>query len=253
MQEDEARAQSVAATDPVADPLPLPTCKGYIGRGNGSGGDGDFSNPQQMSLFSLLNSYADIHLTNRPYPTDASLDAPDPLLDAVLLHCLNHIAKTADRIKKNNHVMQQQRLIQEEQRLKQQQHAKQQHQKKRKPAKSVLKELPQEQKQESHVEQQHGQEDKQPRQGVEGDEKEQQMSQQQQEAVLAGTPRDQGFTRPKVLLLLPQRNLAFRAVRRLVALAIRETRSDSVQVGRVVASQLHAYVGIERKNSPRVR
>ncbi len=38
----------------------------------------------------------------------------------------------------------------------------------------------------------------------------------------------QGFTRPKVLLLLPQRNLAFRAVLRLVRLAMRETRADSV-------------------------
>ncbi len=33
----------------------------------------------------------------------------------------------------------------------------------------------------------------------------------------------------KVLILLPQRNLAFKLVRRLVALAMRETRADSVQ------------------------
>lgn len=39
----------------------------------------------------------------------------------------------------------------------------------------------------------------------------------------------QGFTRPKVLLLLPQRNFAFKLIRRLVALAMRETRADSVQ------------------------
>ncbi len=38
----------------------------------------------------------------------------------------------------------------------------------------------------------------------------------------------QGFTRPKVLLLLPQRNLAFKCVLRLVRLAMRETRADSV-------------------------
>jgi U3 small nucleolar RNA-associated protein 25 len=48
----------------------------------------------------------------------------------------------------------------------------------------------------------------------------------------AAPPRDQGFTRAKVLLLLPQRNLAFRAVRRLVALAQKETRADSVQASR---------------------
>ena len=29
-------------------------------------------------------------------------DAPDPLLDAVLLHCLNHCAKVADRVKRGN-------------------------------------------------------------------------------------------------------------------------------------------------------
>jgi hypothetical protein len=34
-----------------------------------------------------------------------------------------------------------------------------------------------------------------------------------------------------VLLLLPMRNLAFAAVRRLVAFAQKETRADSVQVG----------------------
>lgn len=44
-------------------------------------------------------------------------------------------------------------------------------------------------------------------------------------------PRDQGFTRPKVLLLLPMRNMAYQVVKRLVALAQRETRADSVQVG----------------------
>lgn len=32
-----------------------------------------------------------------------------------------------------------------------------------------------------------------------------------------------------MLILLPQRNLAFRAVLRLVALSMRETRADSVQ------------------------
>lgn len=39
----------------------------------------------------------------------------------------------------------------------------------------------------------------------------------------------QGFTRPKVLLLLPQRNFAYRAIVRLVRLAMAETRADSVQ------------------------
>jgi hypothetical protein len=48
---------------------------------------------------------------------------------------------------------------------------------------------------------------------------------------VAGVPRDQGFTRPKALILLPMRNMAFAVVRRLVALAQKETRADSVQVG----------------------
>jgi hypothetical protein len=43
-------------------------------------------------------------------------------------------------------------------------------------------------------------------------------------------PRDQGFTRPKVLLLLPMRNSAYQVVKRLVSLAQKETRADSVQV-----------------------
>jgi U3 small nucleolar RNA-associated protein 25 len=87
----------------------------------------------------------------------------DDDLDAVLLHCLNHVSKSADLIKRNN-----ERL---------------------KSGGSAA--------------------------GEEGE---------------GPPPRDQGFTRPKVLLLLPMRNLAFRAVRRLVALAQKETRADSVQV-----------------------
>lgn len=101
---------------------------------------------QQQALFSLLSTYSDLLLPCRPYPTAAGgwaggggclrdagprlrlcrrcrrrcrcsrsapepshassslppADAPDPLLDAVLLHALSHCAKAADRIKKNN-------------------------------------------------------------------------------------------------------------------------------------------------------
>ena len=42
-------------------------------------------------------------------------------------------------------------------------------------------------------------------------------------------PRDQGFARPKALVLLPMRNRALGVVRRLIDLAIRESRKDSVQ------------------------
>lgn len=47
---------------------------------------------------------------------------------------------------------------------------------------------------------------------------------------MSDVPRDQGFTRPKALLLLPMRNTAYQVVKRLVALAQKETRADSVQV-----------------------
>lgn len=64
---------------------------------------GDFTSIRQQSLFSLLNSYSDILHTSRAYP--ASLDPADEELDAVLLHCLNHITKSAELIKKNNEAL----------------------------------------------------------------------------------------------------------------------------------------------------
>lgn len=93
-------------------------------------------------------------------------DQSDPELDAVLLHILNHVARAADTIKRNN-----------------------QHLAAAAPAKKG--------------------------------------------AAAAATPdavpRDQGFTRPKVLVLLPMRNVALRFVQRLLTLALRETRSDTIQ------------------------
>jgi hypothetical protein len=61
-------------------------------------------------------------------------------------------------------------------------------------------------------------------------------------ADVSSVPRDQGFTRPKALILLPMRNMAFAVVRRLVALAQKETRADSVQVGCHRLSQVPAVV-----------
>ena len=42
-------------------------------------------------------------VTDRPYPgfRGGGLEAPDEYMDAYLLHALNHVAKSADRIKKN--------------------------------------------------------------------------------------------------------------------------------------------------------
>ncbi|GFR41586.1 hypothetical protein Agub_g2307, partial [Astrephomene gubernaculifera] len=171
--------------------------------------EGDFSTAQQRSLFSLLNAYVDVHLPARPYPTSAS--DPDPTMDAVLLHALNHVAKTADRIKKNNHALQQQ---QEQERLRREQEERERQQ--------------QQEQRKKQLQQQQG--------GTKGDTEDPAAAPPPAAAaadvssgLVGGTPRDQGFTRPKVLMLLPQRNFAFRAVRRLVALALRETRSDSVQ------------------------
>ncbi|GFH21501.1 uncharacterized protein HaLaN_18818, partial [Haematococcus lacustris] len=60
----------------------------------------DFVSPAQALFFTALHSYADITLPCRPYPS--SLHTPDPIQDAYLLHCLNHINKTAELIKRNN-------------------------------------------------------------------------------------------------------------------------------------------------------
>jgi U3 small nucleolar RNA-associated protein 25 len=167
---------------------------------------GEFASARQRRLFALLNTYADVLDCTKPYPAlpfpasrhgqqqqqpllpqrpngsaadnnntndpeaaaalanATSTSAPLPTLardddlDAVLLHCLNHVLKSGDRVKRNND------RAREAERV--------------------------------------------------GD--------------VALVPRDQGFSRAKVLLLLPTRALAFRVVRRLVSLAQRETRADSV-------------------------
>jgi hypothetical protein len=64
----------------------------------------DFVSPQQRLLFSLCDSYADVLYAAKPYPGGPgwSPNEPDEAMDAVLLHVLNHCAKTADVIKRNN-------------------------------------------------------------------------------------------------------------------------------------------------------
>ncbi|KAK9820865.1 hypothetical protein WJX81_006561 [Elliptochloris bilobata] len=131
---------------------------GHAGADLGGGAGGDFVSAEQQELFNVCRSYKDLLFPCRPYPLSA--EAPDALLDAVLLHCLAHVGAAAAAIKRNS------------ERLK-------------------------------------GGET-----GVTG---------------AAEAPRDQGFTRPKVLLLLPLRSLALRATTRLAALAQRETRADSIQ------------------------
>jgi hypothetical protein len=64
----------------------------------------DFASQQQAALFALCDSYSDVLYAGKPYPGSPgwSADAPDQDMDAVLLHILNHCAKTADVIKRNN-------------------------------------------------------------------------------------------------------------------------------------------------------
>lgn len=64
----------------------------------------DFTSSQQRALFSLCDSYADVFYAGKPYPGGPGWHPgqPDEAMDAVLLHVLNHCAKTADVIKKNN-------------------------------------------------------------------------------------------------------------------------------------------------------
>jgi len=135
---------------------------GEASRGSG----GAFVSGCQRSVFAAMHSYADVTMPCRTYPS--SMQDPDPIMDAYLLHCLNHVSKTADRIKRNNT-------------------------------------------------------------RSEASAKQQQANGEAGSASVEDLPRDQGFTRPKVLILLPQRNLAFKLVVRLVALAMKETRADSVQ------------------------
>lgn len=87
-----------------------------------------------------------------------SVDFTNDDMDVVLLHALNHIAKTSDIIKKNNEKLRGSR-----------------------------------------------------------------------DGAADACPRDQGFARPKVLFLTPMRNSAYHLVMRLLALALRETRTDSIQ------------------------
>ena len=84
----QAKGKGSAAAGADADPVPCATAGGFVSL-------------QQRSFFAALNSYADVVLPGRQYP-QGDLSAPDWCMDAYLLHALNHISKTADRIKKNN-------------------------------------------------------------------------------------------------------------------------------------------------------
>jgi len=138
-----------------------------------SGSSSDFVSHKQRALFSLLSSYTDLLYPCRGYPISPLMDAPDPELDAVLLHVINHVARSSDRIKKNN-----EKLAAEKET--------------KKKFKNNTRDF-------------------------EDDDADDDL------------PRDQGFARPKVLFLLPMRSTAIRVISRLLKLAIKETRVDSIQ------------------------
>ncbi|KAI5074322.1 hypothetical protein GOP47_0010283 [Adiantum capillus-veneris] len=103
---------------------------------------GDFQSNHQCQFFSLCNSYRDILYSKRPSFYGNGDIQDQEIMDAYLLHVLNHVLKTRDLVTKNN---------------------------------------------------------------------EKKVAASDREA-----PRDQGFTRPKVLILLPLRSMALRLVKRLL-------------------------------------
>ena len=164
---------------------------------------GDFSSDRQRLLFSSLNNYSDLIFPCHPYPrVDPSSPSAshDEVTDAYLLHSLNHVAKTGDRIKKNNDQIEATaaRAAKEAAEATKDAEAKNEGGNKGKSKGKKDASAPAKAPRSHHFS-------------------------------FDSLPRDQGFTRPKVLILLPQRNLAFHVIRRLVNLAMKETRSDSVQ------------------------
>lgn len=133
---------------------------------------GAFASHRQAAMFALMNSYMDVLYPLHRYPTVAG--ARDPVMDAALLHVINHIVVSGDVIKKNNDRLE----------------------KSRKGGRS------------------HG------RRGEDG------TGSDRDEDIVC---RDQGFVRPKVLILAPYRHHAKTIIDRLIQLAIQETRTDTVK------------------------
>ncbi|GAV76017.1 DUF1253 domain-containing protein [Cephalotus follicularis] len=115
-------------------------------------GGSDFYSSKQRWFFSLCNSYCDIlHSNKKPFYLKG-LEEDSTTMDAYLIHCLNHIFRTRDRVKKNNAKLARHQETAEE------------------------------------------------------------------KVLIDDGFLDQGFTRPKILILLPLRGIAFRVVKRLIAL-----------------------------------
>ena len=61
---------------------------------------GDFQSKRQAVLFGLMSSYLDVAYTMHKYPSSAGTG--DYVTDAALLHIINHIVVSGDKIKKNS-------------------------------------------------------------------------------------------------------------------------------------------------------
>lgn len=113
---------------------------------------GDFTSAKQSQFFSLCNSYQDILHSNKNAFLCGGQDDDSSIMDAYLLHILNHIYKTRDLVTKNS----------------------------------------------ARLSQQAEQKDK--------------------TTDATGLSQDHGFTRPKVLIVLPLRSIALRTVKSLIDL-----------------------------------
>ncbi|KAH7671676.1 U3 small nucleolar RNA-associated protein 25 [Dioscorea alata] len=118
----------------------------------GTQGSGDFHSSKQRLFFSLCNSYQDImHCNKKPFYLKG-LEEDSSIMDAYIMHALNHIYRTRDLVTKND--------------------AKQ---KKNEDSKK-------------------------------------------EDILYGGSFLDHGFTRPKVMFLLPLRSIALRVIKRLIQL-----------------------------------
>jgi len=128
----------------------------------------DFASREQQALFAIVSEYRDVLYPLHAYPAGPGLvgrgvagdGQADDVLDAVLLHVVNHVTKSADRVRKNNAAAEAAR---------------------------------------------------------------------ESAASVDDIPRDQGFVRPRALVLAPMRNAAHAVVARLMQLAQKETRGDTYQ------------------------
>jgi len=146
----------------------------------------EFVDEKQEQFFSVLNSYVDVFHSLRPYAT--APNQHDPEMDAVLLHILNHCAKSADKIKKNNEKI----------------------------------------KGSGNTGRKKNNKGRNSKIDDNGSDKAAAGGDNDDDDPTTSI-RDQGFARPKILLLLPMRNIAHRVISRLVDLAVTQTRTDSVQ------------------------